>query len=80
MNEQPGFQGDAERPLPPQPQNPPSWGTGRDNRQSADQRDGRPADQDGRQSDRQHHGSAQDPSVSHPAYAGHQPFYGEQGG
>ncbi len=28
MNEQPGSQGNPERPLPPQPQTPPSWGTG----------------------------------------------------
>lgn len=80
MNEQPGFQGDAERSLPPQPQNPPSWGTGWNNGQSADQRDDRPVDQDGRPAGRQHHGSAHDPSASHPAYAAHQPFYGQQGG
>ncbi len=49
MNEQ---SGNSDRPLPPQPQRPPSWGPG----QNDDQQ-----------------------SARHPAYAGHQPFYGDPG-
>ncbi|MHA7241095.1 S1C family serine protease [Arthrobacter sp. TMS1-12-1] len=64
MNEQPG---NSDRPLPPKPQAPPSWGAGWNGRQ-ADQ----PASPPTAPLDAPRTGS------SHAAYAGHRPFYGEQ--
>lgn len=98
MNEQPGSQGNSDRPIPPQPQTPPSWDTGRNNEQpespSADTSpetiahpvsgpptDQRPALSDPSQGpEPRHQGFQQDPTALHPAYAGHQPFYGAQSG
>ncbi len=64
MNEQSGSPGHSDRPLPPQPQSPPSWGMSRDDVRVND--GGTAA------------GFQQDPPSPHPAYFGHQPFYGEQ--
>ncbi|WP_105032723.1 S1C family serine protease [Arthrobacter ruber] len=65
MNEQSGVPGKTDRPLPPQPQNPPSWGAGWQDRQRGGSEDG---------------GLSPEDTAAHPAYAGHQPFYGEQTG
>ncbi|WP_104165937.1 S1C family serine protease [Arthrobacter sp. SX1312] len=94
MNEQPG---NPDRPLPPQPQTPPSWGTGASHPVTETQPVAGPPTaqhpvtgpeptvepQAGSQpGGSQPAGSQQAPSVSrpgsHPAYTGHQPFYGEQ--
>ncbi|MHA7178525.1 S1C family serine protease [Arthrobacter sp. MDB2-24] len=106
MNEQPGTPGAADRPLPPQPSNPPSWGMGWNDQHAAAGRPGPDGQHDaGRASGDspdttvqpaaatptaqhpavsgpaqggQHQDFAQD--APHPAYAGHQPFYGGQSG
>ena len=85
MNEQPGSQGNAERPLPPQPQSPPSRGTSGAYPETAAQPvSGPPTAQHRAVSEPaqegQHGGLTQSHSAPHPAYAGHQPFYGEQSG
>jgi putative serine protease PepD len=106
MNEQPGTPGAADRPLPPQPSNPPSWGTGWNGQHAAAgqsgpdaQHDAGPASEASPDTTVQPAAAtptAQHPAVSgpaqgaqhqdvpqdapHPAYAGHQPFYGGQSG
>ncbi|WDF32447.1 trypsin-like peptidase domain-containing protein [Arthrobacter agilis] len=83
MNEQPGSQGKPERALPPQPQTPPTWGSGWDSQQSS----GQPSPNDapgqrtarGQADEPRQEGAAQNRPATHPAYAGHQPFYGGQG-
>lgn len=119
MNEQPGTPDNGDRPLPPQPRTPPSWGA------PAGEQLGRQGGTADEPTDRHHHDggrgeaypetavhpvagppTAQHPAVApsaaghggqqpgssqgfehsfeqaasapHPAYAGHQPFYGDQ--
>jgi putative serine protease PepD len=88
VNEQPGTPGAADRPLPPQPSTPPSWGTGWNDQHpdtTARPIPGTPTAQepavDGptRGQGAQHAEFQQAAPALHPAYAGHQPFYGGQG-
>jgi putative serine protease PepD len=112
MNEQPGNPVDRDPALPPQPQSPPSWGTGWKGARASDQpvpegqrnegqshgdggsgsaaypetsvqpTAGPPTAQyqasPGAVHDGDRTGSQQTSQAQHPAYAGHQPFYGEQ--
>lgn len=81
MNEQSSSQGAGDQSLPPQPQNPPRWGTGRDARNEPEQwRSDSSAQAENSSAEQLGHTQpiAQQSSAPHPAYASHQPFYGEQ--
>ncbi|WP_247826624.1 S1C family serine protease [Arthrobacter antioxidans] len=80
MNEQPG---NSDRPLPPQPQTPPSRGTNVSRPATEAQPVvGPPTAQHpvagAEPTGEPQAAPRQAPAASHPAYAGHQPFYGEQ--
>ncbi len=84
MNEQPDS-GASDRPLPPQPSTPPSWGSDRNDRQqdirsgdtptTATQSAFGPPTGSGTAAP---HGFRDTASATHPAYSAHQPFYGAQ--